>query len=97
MLRIHHHREASNVELKVMRIIASILIFLGAVASASLVWDVADLAQGLMVVTNVPSILILGHIAFKCLDDYKRQKKEGVNPVFKAKDIGLKQETDYWN
>ena len=91
------NREASNVELKVMRIIASILIFLGAVASASLVWDVADLAQGLMVVTNVPSILILGHIAFKCLDDYKRQKKEGVNPVFKAKDIGLKQETDYWN
>ena len=52
--------------------------------------------QGLMVVTNVPSILILGGIAFACLRDYERQKKEGLNPVFMAKDINLKQDTDFW-
>ena len=53
--------------------------------------------QGLMVVTNVPSILILGGIAFKCLDDYRKQLAEGINPVFKAANIGLKQKTDHWN
>ncbi|MBQ9016057.1 MAG: alanine:cation symporter family protein [Firmicutes bacterium] len=91
------NREAKHNELIIMRIIASLLVFLGAVASAGLVWDLADMFQGLMVVTNVPSILILGHIAFKCLDDYKKQKAEGRNPMFKAADIGLKQKTDYWN
>ena len=80
-----------------MRIIASILIFLGSVASAGLVWDLADMFQGLMVVTNVPTILILGGIAFRCLDDYRKQMSEGKNPIFKAASIGLKQKTDYWN
>jgi len=91
------NREAKVSELRVMRIIASILIFLGAVASAGLVWDLADMAQGLMVITNVPTIIILGRIAFKCLDDYKAQMREGKNPIFKAANIGLKQETDWWN
>jgi AGCS family alanine or glycine:cation symporter len=91
------NREAKTSELRVMRIIASILIFLGAVASAGLVWDLADMAQGLMVITNVPTIIILGRIAFKCLDDYKAQMREGKNPIFKAANIGLKQKTDWWN
>ena len=50
-----------------------------------------------MVVTNVPSIIILGGIAFKCLDNYKEQMKQGINPIFKAKDIGIKVPTDHWN
>ncbi len=91
------NREAKHSELIVMRIIASILVFLGAVASAGLVWDIADMMQGLMVVTNVPTILILGGIAIKCLKDYKEQSAKGINPVFKAASIGLKQKTDYWN
>ena len=90
-------RNASKGELIVMRIIAALLVFFGAVASASLVWDIADMMQGLMVITNVPSILILGGIAIKCLNDYNAQKAQGLNPIFKAANIGLKQKTDYWN
>ena len=91
------NRDAKQSELIVMRIIASALIFAGSVASAGLVWDLADMFQGLMVITNVPTILILGGIAFKCLEDYKKQKAQGVNPIFKASSIGLKQKTDFWN
>ena len=91
------NREATKKELIVMRIIASLLIFVGAVASAGLVWDIADMMQGLMVVTNVPSILILSGVALKCLDDYRKQKAQGLNPVFKASSIQLKQKTDHWN
>ena len=43
------------------------------------------------------ALLILGGIAFRCLDDYKKQMAEGRNPIFKAASIGLKQKTDYWN
>ena len=82
--------------LLVFRLCATVLVFVGAIATAGLVWDTADLAQGLMVVTNVPSILILGGVAVKCLKDYQKQKKEGKDPHFKAADIGLKQDTDFW-
>ncbi len=82
--------------LLVFRLCAAVLVFVGAIATAGLVWDTADLAQGLMVVTNVPSILILGGVAVKCLKDYQKQKKEGKDPQFKAADIDLKQDTDFW-
>ncbi len=90
------NREASPIGLLVFRLIATVLVFAGAVASAGLEWDTADMMQGLMVVSNVPSILILGGIAIKCLKDYQKQKAEGKNPEFRAADIGLKQDTDFW-
>ena len=95
-LRFILNREASHMELLVFRLIATVLIFVGSIASASLVWDTADMMQGLMVVTNVPSILILGSVAVKCLKDYQKQKAEGKNPEFHAADIGLRQDTDFW-
>ena len=68
----------------------------GAVASMSLVWNLADLTQGLMVVTNIPVILILGKPAVAALKDYRKQKAEGKDPEFHAADIGLKDKTEFW-
>ena len=31
------------------------------------------------------------------LDNYEKQKRSGKNPIFKAKDIGMKEKLDYWN
>ncbi len=89
-------KDPSPAFLTVFRLVASAIILLGAIASANLVWDTADMAQGLMVVTNVPSILILGGVALKCFKDYERQRKEGKNPVFKAANIGLFDKLDFW-
>ena len=89
-------KDPSPAFLTVFRLVASAIILLGAISSANLVWDTADMAQGLMVVTNVPSILILGSVALKCFKDYERQRKEGKNPVFKAANIGLFDKLDFW-
>lgn len=89
-------REPSKTFLTVFRIAASVIILLGAIANAGLIWDTADMAQGLMVITNVPSILLLSGVALKCFKDYERQKKEGKNPVFKAANIGLFDKLDFW-
>ena len=89
-------KDPSPAFLTVFRLIASAIILLGAISSANLVWDTADMAQGLMVVTNVPSILILSGVALKCFKDYERQRKEGKNPVFKAANIGLFDKLDFW-
>lgn len=90
------NRDLKKNELLIFRCLATILIFLGAVSSAGLVWDMADMAQGLMVVTNIPSIFILGGLAIRCLDHYTAQKKQGISPVFHAKDIGMEDKVDCW-
>lgn len=90
-------KDMSKIGTIIFRILATVIIFLGSVATANLVWDLADMCQGLMVITNVPSILILGGIAIRCLRDYERQKREGLNPTFLSRNINLKQKTDFWN
>ena len=83
--------------LTVYRLVASALILLGAGLSAGLLWDIADVTMGLMALVNVPVIFILGKYAFRALRDYEKQRKEGKDPVFKAADIDLPDQTDYWN
>ncbi len=77
-------------------VIASLLIFVGAGLDADMLWNIADVTMGLMAVINMPVIIILGRYAFKALKDYVKQKKEGKTPTFRAKDIGITQELDYW-
>ena len=90
-------RDMSKTELLIFRVIAIVLVFLGAISSAGLVWDTADMFQGLMVVCNIPSIAILGGVAIKALKDYTDQKAAGKAPVFHAKNIGLDEnKVDCW-
>ena len=51
--------------------------------------------MGLMAIVNIVAILLLYRIAIKALNDYKTQKKEGKDPVFRAKKLGIKN-TDCW-
>lgn len=96
-LRFILNREVSHFGLLVFRIIATVLVFVGAVASAGTVWNLADMTQGLMVIVNVPVILLLMKPAIACLDDYCRQKAEGKNPVFVAKKAGIDEKgLEFW-
>ncbi|MGN0733787.1 MAG: alanine/glycine:cation symporter family protein [Emergencia sp.] len=95
-LRFIINRDVSRGGILVFRILATILVFVGAIASAGTVWSLADMTQGLMVIVNVPVIIILAKPAMRCLDDYCRQKKEGKNPVFIAKNAGIDADLDYW-
>ena len=70
---------------------------MGAGLSADLLWDIADVTMGLMAVINMPVILYLSKYAFRALKDYSKQKKQGISPVFHAKDIGLPHDVDYWD
>ena len=82
--------------LTVFRLLATLLVFIGAIMSADAVWNTADVVQGIMVVVNVPAILILGKRAFLCLEDYVSQRKAGNNPHYIAAKCGIKEETDFW-
>lgn len=62
----------------------------------SMLWNISDVLMGVMAIINVPVILILSNTAMKALKDYERQLKMGMNPVFKSKDIGMKEKLDCW-
>lgn len=96
-LRFIMNRRPGKAVMTVFRIIASVIVFAGALASAGFAWDSADLCQALMVVVNIPCILILSPIAIKALRNYMEQRKKGVEPVYYAKECGVKQDTDFWN
>lgn len=85
-----------KVFMRVYYIIASLVIFVGAGLSADLLWNIADVTMGGMTIINMPVILILSKYAFRALKDYDEQRKAGKTPVFKAKNIDLPHEVDYW-
>lgn len=78
-------------------ITASLLILLGSGLSADLLWGIADITMGAMTLINMPVILYLSKYAVRALNDYVKQRKEGKEPVFRASNIALPHQTDYWN
>lgn len=87
----------SKTFMRIYYIIASLVILLGAGLSADLLWGIADITMGAMTIINMPVILYLGKYAYRALKDYEKQRKDSVEPVFKAKNIDLPHKTDYWN
>ncbi|MEM1503775.1 alanine/glycine:cation symporter family protein [Domibacillus sp. 8LH] len=72
----------SKTWLMVYRLAVLGMILFGAVAKVQLVWDLADLFMGFMVIVNLIAILLLSKIAFSALSDYTAQRKAGKNPQF---------------
>ena len=80
------------------RILSGSMVMFGALASLDLVWGIADICMGLMAIFNLIAITLLGKYAFRLLDDYRSQKRNGIkDPVFtkdKMKDI--EQDIECW-
>ena len=79
----------------VFRLLAMLMVFVGAQLSLSLAWDLADVFMGFMASVNIVAILLLSNIAVRVLKDYQKQRKEGKNPTFKASDVGINN-TEFW-
>ena len=91
-----HKKQPEKAFMKGFRLVSALVVFLGAGMEMSLLWDLSDVLMGVMALINIPVILILSGIAFKAIQDYEVQLKQGINPVFKSADIGLRQKTDFW-
>ncbi|MFI9510706.1 alanine/glycine:cation symporter family protein [Nocardia sp. NPDC052566] len=65
------------------RILVLLAVFGGALGSVGLIWNLADVAMGVMALVNLSAIIPLGVIAFRLLDDYQRQRRAGGNPVYR--------------
>ncbi len=73
---------SSRSVLNIYRIIVGAMVMSGAMMSLKMVWSLADLTMGLMTLCNIVALVLLGRQALLLLDDYRRQKREGKDPVF---------------
>ncbi|MDK1472474.1 alanine/glycine:cation symporter family protein [Streptomyces sp. 549] len=64
------------------RALVLVTVVLGALGTVSTVWNLADVFMGFMALVNLVAILPLSVIAFKLLDDYQAQRRQGLDPVF---------------
>lgn len=87
----------NKIVLAVFRVCCLVAIFLGAINSFDLAWNLADIFMGFMAIINLVSILLLGKWALAALDDYSAQRKKGLNPVFYANSIPGLPKTDWWH
>ena len=90
-------KEPTKLVRNICYVVASLIIFVGAGLSADMLWNIADVLMGGMTIINIPVILYLGKYAYRALRDYERKSAEGLKMTFCKKDIGLTDETDYWN
>lgn len=94
---LNHKKMPSDKFLKIFHVGCAVIVFVGAIIPMNAAWAAADITMGGMTLINLPSCMILGKVAIDTLKDYEKQKKEGKDPVFKARDIGLNEaELDFW-
>ena len=83
----------------VFRMLVLAWVYFGAIANVPLVWDMADMAMGIMAWINLVAILLLSPLAFLLLKDYTAKLKMGKDPEFKLSEHpGLKRKikSDIW-
>ncbi|EJR93288.1 amino acid carrier protein [Bacillus cereus VD200] len=86
----------SKLWMMVYRISVLAMIIFGSVAKIQLVWDLADLFMGFMVIINLIAITLLSKIAFAALQDYMKQKKAGKDPIFYKESIKGLENIECW-
>ncbi len=79
-----------------MRLLILAFTFIGATQTSSLAWGMADLGVGMLTWINIVGLTLAGGVAVKVLKDYEEQKSQGLDPVFNAERLGIKN-TSVWN
>ena len=73
--------------LTAFRLVVLGFVFFGAIASLELVWTTADMLNAGMVIVNLIAVVWLSPKVVAVLKNYERQRKSGVEPIFKASDM----------
>lgn len=66
----------------VFRLLSGVVVLLGGYMTLQQAWSVVDLAMALMTTLNLLAVVMLSKYAFRLLEDYMQQRKEGKDPVF---------------
>jgi AGCS family alanine or glycine:cation symporter len=74
----------------VLRALILVATFYGSIRTAELAWTFGDIGVGLMAWLNVIAILLLRKPAIEALEDFKKQKDAGIDPVYDYEEMKKK-------
>ncbi|MFW0111154.1 alanine/glycine:cation symporter family protein [Rothia sp. P5766] len=86
-----------HLPMNIFRVIVIGFVFFGAIASLDLLWNLADLLNGGMVIVNLTAVCLLMPNVMKLLRNYEAQRKAGLEPVFQASDLPEIKNLDAWD
>ena len=78
-----------------LRIFILVATFYGSIKTAEAAWTLGDIGVGVMAWLNVVAILLLRKPAMIAFKDYQQQRRAGKDPVFNAKELGIKNTTEW--
>lgn len=73
--------------INIYRLTVGAMVYTGSVATLGFVWSFADITMALMTLCNIAAIFILGKYAVICLNDYCRQRRQKIDPLYTASTI----------
>ena len=75
-----------------------VMVMFGSLVSIDTVWSIIDLCMALLTACNLVAIILLGKYVFRLLDDYQRQKRQGIkSPIFHRSQLPeLEPELECW-
>ena len=79
----------------ILRVLIVIAVLIGATSTPGTAWALGDIGVGATAWLNIVAILFLQVPALKCLWDFRRQKKAGLDPQFDPQALGIKNAT-FW-
>lgn len=69
------------------RVFTGVVVFFAASFTLQETWSIVDVLMGVMTLCNLAAIFPLSRNVWKLLADYRRQKREGKEPVFKKQEF----------
>ena len=77
---------------------AGVMVIFGSLASFELVWNIVDFFMAFLTACNLIAIVLLGRFVFRLLEDYRKQKKQGIKePTFHRSQLPeLENELECW-
>ena len=84
-----------RVVLRFLQALILVSVAYGAVATTGAAWGLGDIGVGSMAWLNILGILVLQGPALKALKDYRAQKRQGLDPQFDPRPLGIRN-ADFW-
>ena len=81
---------------QIFRVVTGVMVMSGALMDLQTAFSFVDIVMGLMTILNLIAILLLSPKAVKLLRHYEEQKRQGVEPTFRATDIDGMKDVECW-
>lgn len=88
-------KQAKRALLAVLQVVVLLITVWGAMGAEGQAWAIGDIGVGVMAWLNIVGILIIQQPAFAVLKDYRRQVREGRDPQFDPRTVGIRN-AEFW-